>query len=149
MQQEQEVKINKPCFVYILLSSDNKNTYVGATVDLEHRLRQHNKELKGGAHATSIKVEQGHTWKRICYIKNFPDWKSALQAEWRLKQISRKPELMQLSNNTPLIKRLKALKILLALKQSTSKAIPYSEWTTPPEIVWTTLLSDDEKNYAL
>ena len=31
-----------PFFVYLLLSSDN-STYVGATVDLDRRLRQHNK----------------------------------------------------------------------------------------------------------
>ena len=34
-----------PFFVYLLLSSDNF-TYVGATVDLDRRLRQHNKEIK-------------------------------------------------------------------------------------------------------
>ena len=34
-------------FVYLLLSSDD-STYVGATVDLDRRLRQHNKEIKGG-----------------------------------------------------------------------------------------------------
>jgi predicted GIY-YIG superfamily endonuclease len=32
-------------YVY-LLYSDN-STYVGATVDLDRRLRQHNKEIKG------------------------------------------------------------------------------------------------------
>ena len=34
-------------FVYLLECTDGA-TYVGATVDLDHRLRQHNKELKGG-----------------------------------------------------------------------------------------------------
>ncbi|NDE19905.1 MAG: hypothetical protein EB000_05660, partial [Alphaproteobacteria bacterium] len=33
-------------FVYLLESSD-KATYVGATVDVDRRLRQHNKEIKG------------------------------------------------------------------------------------------------------
>jgi len=32
-------------YVYLLVSSDNA-TYVGATVDLNRRLRQHNKEIK-------------------------------------------------------------------------------------------------------
>jgi len=45
-------------FVYLLVSSDNA-TYVGATVDIERRLRQHNKEIKGGAHATDAKVNKG------------------------------------------------------------------------------------------
>jgi hypothetical protein len=47
---------DKKYYVYILESSDHAATYVGATVDLDHRLRQHNKELVGGAHATSVKV---------------------------------------------------------------------------------------------
>ena len=39
-------------YIYLLVSSDDA-TYVGATVDLNRRLRQHNKEIKGRAHATS------------------------------------------------------------------------------------------------
>ena len=57
-------------YVYLLVSSDNC-TYVGATMDLDRRLRQHNKEIKGGARATGIKVEQGHTWTRACYVRGF------------------------------------------------------------------------------
>lgn len=58
-------------YVYLLECTD-KSTYVGATVDLDHRLRQHNKELVGGAHATSIKVVEGHAWERVCHITGFP-----------------------------------------------------------------------------
>ena len=76
-------------FVYLLLSSDNA-TYVGATVDLDRRLRQHNKEIKGGAHMTSSKVIKGEIWIRALHIRGFPDWQSALQFEWRFKQLSRK-----------------------------------------------------------
>ena len=76
-------------YVYLLESTDN-STYVGATIDLEKRLRQHNKEIKGGAHATSIKVEKGQTWTRRCYVEGFPDWKAALQFEWAWKYYSRK-----------------------------------------------------------
>ena len=65
-------------FVYLLLSSDN-STYVGATVDLERRLRQHNKEIKGGAHATGAKVEKGEIWIRAAHVEGFPDWQAALQ----------------------------------------------------------------------
>lgn len=79
-------------FVYLLLSSDNA-TYVGATIDLDRRLRQHNKEIKGGAFATSAKVNKGETWIRACHVEGFPDWQAALQFEWRWKHLSR-----QLSN---------------------------------------------------
>ena len=34
-------------YVYILICDDG-STYVGATVNLERRIRQHNKEIKGG-----------------------------------------------------------------------------------------------------
>ena len=116
-------------FVYLLVSTKG-NTYVGATVDLTRRLRQHNKEIKGGAHATGIKVSQGETWTRAAHVSGFPDWPAALQFEWRWKQISRKYGV----NINPLEKRMKALKDLLALERPTSKAIAYTEWSAPPEV---------------
>jgi predicted GIY-YIG superfamily endonuclease len=81
-----DIKGQNQFFVYLLECTD-KSTYVGATVDLDHRLRQHNKEIKGGAHATTMKVNQGHSWKRICYIKGFPDWTAALQFEWAFRAV--------------------------------------------------------------
>ena len=117
-------------FVYLLVSSKNA-TYVGATVDLNRRLRQHNKELKGGAHATSAKVLKGETWVRACHVEGFPDWSAALQFEWRWKQLSRK--LPQ--NLFPLERRMKALTALLALERPTTKAVAYSEWASPPQVI--------------
>jgi structure-specific endonuclease subunit SLX1 len=116
-------------FVYLLVSTSG-STYVGATVDLERRLRQHNKEIKGGAHATGVKVAQGETWTRAAHVSGFPDWQAALQFEWRFKQLSRKLP----SNMLPLERRLMALKTLLELPKSTSAAKPYAEWPTPPEV---------------
>lgn len=116
-------------YVYLLLSSDNA-TYVGATVDLERRLRQHNKEIKGGAHATGAKVDKGENWIRACHVAGFPDWPSALQFEWRWKHISRKlPQKMY-----PLERRMTALKQLLELERPTSKAMAYIEWPNPPQV---------------
>ena len=116
-------------FVYLLLSSDDA-TYVGATVDLDRRLRQHNKEIKGGAYATGSKVERGETWIRAAHVEGFPDWQAALQFEWRWKQLSRKLP----SSLFPLERRMKALKQLLALERPTSKALAYSEWSSPPQV---------------
>ena len=116
-------------FVYLLLCSDG-STYIGATVNLEKRLRQHNKEIKGGAVQTGRKVSQGHVWTRACYISEFPDWTATLQFEWRWKQISRKYS----SKLVPLERRLLALKKLLSLQQSTSLAVPFSEWNTKPTV---------------
>ena len=117
-------------FVYLLLSSDNA-TYVGATVDLDRRLRQHNKELKGGAHATGAKVEKGETWLRAAHVKNFPDWQAALQFEWRWKQISRKLPAKML----PLERRLLAVNMLLKMERPTTKAKAYTEWLVAPELI--------------
>jgi predicted GIY-YIG superfamily endonuclease len=116
-------------FVYLLVSSSGA-TYVGATVDLDRRLRQHNKEITGGAHATGAKVAQGEIWVRAAHVSGFPDWQATLQFEWRWKHISRKyPAKMY-----PLERRLKALKELLSLERPTSKAKAYSEWPGPPEV---------------
>jgi len=117
-------------FVYLLLSSDNA-TYVGATIDLERRLRQHNKEIKGGAFATSAKVNKGETWIRACHVEGFPDWQAALQFEWRWKHLSRQlsPKLK------PVERRMKALEQLLALERPTTKAKAYSEWEKPPKVI--------------
>ena len=116
-------------YVYLLVSS-NGATYVGATVDLERRLRQHNKEIKGGAHATGVKVAQGETWTRAVHISGFPDWQATLQFEWRWKHLSRKLSIKM----NPLERRMTALKQLLALERSTSKAIAFTEWVSPPEV---------------
>ena len=126
-------------YVYLLVSTSGA-TYVGATVDLERRLRQHNKVIKGGAHATGMKVSKGETWTRAAHVSGFPDWQATLQFEWRWKQLSRK---LTPSMN-PLERRMKALKELLALERPTSKAKAYTEWPTPPEVH---LEIEDAKEY--
>lgn len=126
-------------FVYLLLSSDN-STYVGATVDLDRRLRQHNKEIKGGAFATGAKVMKGEIWIRAAHVEGFPDWQAALQFEWRWKQLTRKIS----SVIHPLHRRMIALKQLIELERPTTKAKAYSEWTSPPKVV---LEDDDARKY--
>jgi predicted GIY-YIG superfamily endonuclease len=126
-------------YVYLLLATPCRDaTYVGATVDLNRRLRQHNKEIKGGATATGIKVAKGDTWIRAAYVQGFPDWQAALQFEWRWKQLSRKLPPMK-----PLERRMIALKQLLELERPTTKAKAYSEWELKPEIIFE---DDDAKN---
>jgi structure-specific endonuclease subunit SLX1 len=131
-------------FVYLLVAT-NGNTYVGATIDLERRLRQHNKEIKGGAHATGIKVSQGETWTRAAHVSGFPDWQAALQFEWRWKQLTRstlkstfkkveQKTTAQFGKMNPLKRRMVALKQLLALERPTSKATAYSEWECKPQV---------------
>ena len=118
-------------YVY-LLESTKHSTYIGATIDLDHRLRQHNMEIKGGAKATSIKVKSGETWKRVCHVEGFPTWNEALKFEWAWKFQSRKLNQKMF----PLTRRKEALANLLALERPTSKAIPYSEYITPLNVIW-------------
>ena len=111
-------------FYVYLLESSKGTTYVGATVNLNRRLRQHNKELVGGAKLTGRVVSRGGSWTRVCYVSGFPSWKCALQFEWKWKYLTRK----QLQGKS-LQRRLEALNVLLASERSTSSAIPFSLYT--------------------
>jgi structure-specific endonuclease subunit SLX1 len=82
--QEQE----RPWYCYLLVSTEGQ-TYIGATIDPDRRLRQHNGEICGGARATAIRVGQGQSWERVCYVKGFLSKREALQFEWRWKYVSR------------------------------------------------------------
>jgi len=121
-------------FYCYMLYTDEGQTYIGATVDPERRLRQHNQEIAGGARATGIRVHQGQTWKRACYIQHLPEWRTALQIEWRWKQLGR----TQCSHvRNPIERRLQSLKRLLSFEKPTEKAIPYDAYPDGrPEIVW-------------
>jgi len=117
-----------------MLYTDAGQTYIGATVDVQHRLRQHNKEISGGAHATGIRVAQGAIWKLACYISNIPEWRSALQIEWRWKQLGR-TQCKHIHN--PIMRRLHSLSTLLSFEKPTEKAIPYEAYPDgPPMIHW-------------
>ena len=142
------VKCNSEFFVYLLVS-DSGATYIGATVNLDRRLRQHNKEITGGAHATGSKVKKGESWVRACHVKNFPDWSSALQFEWRWKQISRKlsRDLVPLERRYDGINQNNILVCASCWNSSSffwndrrSKALAYKDWpngTTPVlETIW-------------
>lgn len=124
-----------------MLYTDKNQTYIGATIDPDRRLRQHNKEISGGARATGIQVAHGLTWKRGCYITGILEWRSALQIEWRWKQLGR-TQFKHIKN--PIERRLYSLKRLLSLEKPTEKGIPYEAYPSgPPQIVWD---SDEFKN---
>lgn len=75
------IKLITPHKLYLLYSNNNKakrKTYVGYTIDVNRRLRQHNGEITGGAKRT----KKGRPWDMVCYIEGFPDHRTALQCEW-------------------------------------------------------------------
>ena len=89
---------------YMLQSTDGRRTYVGATVNPDRRLRQHNGEISGGARAT-----KGRSWTRRFLIGGFADERDALRFEWRWKWLTR-----QAPGSTYMEQRMHALSLLLA-----------------------------------
>lgn len=121
-------------FYCYMLYTEKCQTYIGATIDPDRRLRQHNKEITGGARATGMRVNQGLSWTRACYITNIPEWRTALQIEWRWKQLGR-TQFKHIKN--PIDRRLYSLKKLLSLEKPTEKAIPYEAYPSGlPIIHW-------------
>jgi predicted GIY-YIG superfamily endonuclease len=104
--------------VYLLLNDAGTRTYVGATVDPDRRLRQHNREIVGGARATA-----GDHWRRVCLISGFPDERAALQLEWMWKHLTRKG-----ARGGPMERRRAALAAMLASGRSSSGSTPFAEW---------------------
>lgn len=95
-----------PWYCYCLVSSGG-GTYIGATVDVDRRLRQHRCELSGGAKATRARVSAGETWRRYCYVGPF-NKHDALSFEWHWKHKSKK------QHGGALERRIAALNMLLA-----------------------------------
>lgn len=88
----------------MLASTDGRKTYVGATVNPERRLRQHNGEICGGARAT-----KGRAWVRRFLIGGFADERAALRFEWRWKYLTR-----QAPGDSFMERRTHALSLLLS-----------------------------------
>lgn len=67
---------------YFYLLQNQNCTYAGVSPDPQRRLRQHNKELKGGAKYTTSKPS---TWSPLCFVQGFPSKIEAMQFEWAVK----------------------------------------------------------------
>ncbi len=72
-------------FVYLLETTDaavskRRRAYVGYTTNPTRRLRQHNREIKGGAGRTS-----GRSWKLVVVVSGFKTRLEALRFEWMLQ----------------------------------------------------------------
>lgn len=97
-----DANLQKKSFKY------GRRTYIGATVDVIRRLRQHNREVKGGAKYTSngrwmhLVHVTGTATRLNCLLKvkvlnncfllysGFPNQRAALQFEWKWKHLSRR-----------------------------------------------------------
>jgi len=112
--------MEKPWMCYCL-ESVTGSTYIGSSVDVDRRLRQHNGELKGGARATS----RGSGWNRVCHVVGFPDSRAALQFEWKWKRVSQKLK------GRPIERRIAALLEMLNEEHTTSGSQPFSTYDGP------------------
>jgi len=95
-------------FVVYCLQSDARPscTYVGASVDLAHRLRQHNGDLVGGAKYTA----SHRPWRVVAHAEGFSSWRDALRFEWAWKRATRKQRASKIDAKE---RRLRALQELL------------------------------------
>jgi structure-specific endonuclease subunit SLX1 len=66
---------------YIIFNVNSTKTYVGSTVNITRRFRQHNGEIAGGAKATRNKGP----WNYICIMEGFTGKIDALKCEWKIK----------------------------------------------------------------
>lgn len=67
--------------VYILIGPRHKRHYIGCTIDIHHRLRQHNGEISGGAKYTA----KHRPWQPLYLVTGFIDRRSALRFETKLQ----------------------------------------------------------------
>ena len=74
-------------------------SYIGITNNIERRLKQHNKILKGGAKYTTLKYNDFFKWKYAVIISGFKNKIHALQFEWALKHVNKKKGIINRINN--------------------------------------------------
>ena len=68
--------------VYWIVSG--ARNYIGASKDVDRRLKQHNRLLSGGAGQTA-----GGCWSVCCTVRGFASWVECLQFEMAFKRASR------------------------------------------------------------
>lgn len=122
--------MSKSYFVYLLTSLTTRRTYVGYTVNLARRLRQHNGEIKGGAKYTRY----GRPWKMVCYVAGFPDNITALQYEWRVHHPPKCLRPKRRKGCYGVDGRVKCMIGVLDLESFTKKCVPRKELDL--NIVW-------------
>ena len=103
---------------YLLCTPDGKHTYIGATVDPDRRLRQHNGEIQGGARATRRCKE----WKRVLLVQPFPEQRDALQFEWMWKRKSRRQSVEN---------KMACAQSMIEEGYSTTESIPFEFYPEP------------------
>ncbi len=85
-----------PHCVYVLQSIPKPHlSYVGYAVNPAQRLRQHNREITGGAD----KTKRSGPWKFKCIVTGFKTHVKALQFEWGLNKARRSVIFREFARN--------------------------------------------------
>lgn len=105
MEQLNTKHIETNYVVYVLINTEHNKTYIGITNNTTRRLRQHNRELVGGAKYTTLNKGEGD-WVFYGFIKNLNKI-LALSFEKKIKLKSRR------MSGTPIEKRNKAISKVL------------------------------------
>lgn len=88
-QRQRRGETADAAYVYVLVTRSNKFSYTGSTLDLKHRLRQHNCEITGGARYTKRRVLAGDVWRIACRV-TVSSLKDATSLEAAWKKMSKK-----------------------------------------------------------
>ena len=78
-------------YVYILSCAD-KTLYAGITVDLDRRVTEHNKSLKGAKYTAARRPV------KLVYSEKFDDRSLASKEEYRIKKLNRQEKLKLIAN---------------------------------------------------
>jgi predicted GIY-YIG superfamily endonuclease len=110
-------------------SHNSPRTYVGYTIDVAHRWRQHSRMISGGAKSTGRFV----CCIPLAIMSGFPTRQSALQYEWRLKKL----RLHKAVRHLPVFaRREKTIVELFKLENATRSAQPLAEFRHNLSITW-------------
>src|SRR5665647_808529 len=93
-------------YVYLLKSTVCNKTYIGYTIDVYRRLRQHNGELTNGA----ARTRKNRPWEIIFYVTGFEFERTALQYEYMAQH---PPKRLRKRGNNGIANKIKIMKSLL------------------------------------
>ena len=90
----------------ILSSTESRKTktYIGSTTNFTRRIRQHNREICGGARYTA-----GNQWKPAIILSGFASWPQTLRFEYIWKHI----KLQNIYSRSGINRRIEILEYLL------------------------------------
>jgi len=89
-------------YVYLLKSTVSNRTYIGYTVNIKKRLRQHNGKLSGGAKRT----RRGRPWKLVLFVSGFEFERTALQYEFCIQHTKKYRRTSGVANKIKIMKAL-------------------------------------------